>query len=484
MRQLHLQFAVLLLAQGCSANAPTSDPVGSTTSLAVTSTNSDDDGTWKMFNHDVAGSRENRSETILSASNVGGLHVKWQYAAAGPVNAVPVVVDNTVYVGDFGGFMYAFTSSGSLLWKTQVNAPISASATVAGSMLVFGDLGGFLYGLNRSDGSIAWTIRPNAHPTAAIFSSGTKVGQNVLFGIASTEEAAAANPNYPCCSFRGSVLLLNSKSGNVLWQTYTISSTDSAAGAAGAGVWSTPTLDQSNNSVYVTTGNDYTNPTSMSEAFIAFDANTGAIKWVNQRTPNDTWNYRYPFSPGHIDADFGDSAQVYQLASGQKVVGAGQKSGFYHVVDAATGQLVNQIQVEPAGLLGGLFNDTAVSNGVVYANGINWPGNNAANGTPPTAGDLIAIAGDGSQELWRFTTPGSPDISAVAVANGVVYFTSAFNGNLYALNASNGAQLASVPLVQGGCWGGPSVDNGQVYVGVGINFAGVSIPGAIYALGL
>ena len=143
---------------------------------------------------------------------------------------------------------------------------------------------------------------------------------------------------------------------------------------------------------------------------------------------------------------------------------------------------MNQLQVEPGGELGGLFADTAVANGVVYANGINWPGGNPAAGIAPTAGDLIAIAGDGSHELWRFTTAGSPDMTGVAVANGVVYFASAFNGNLYALDASSGAQLAAVAI--GAAWSGPSVVDGAVYVGTGVNFGGVSAPGGISALGL
>lgn len=164
-----------------------------------------------------------------------------------------------------------------------------------------------------------------------------------------------------------------------------------------------------------------------------------------------------PSTPGTIvtrTAPAGDSPQIYTLPCGQKVVGAGQKSGFYHVLDAATGQLVNQVQVEPGGTLGGLFADTAVSNGVVYANGINWPGGNPGV-APPTAGDLIAIAGDDSHELWRFITPQSSDMSGVAVANGVVYFTSMVYGELFALDQTNGNVLASVQISQPvGAWGG------------------------------
>src|SRR5262249_876103 len=145
----------------------------------------------------------------------------------------------------------------------------------------------------------------------------------------------------------------------------------------------------------------------------------------------------------HPDFDFGDSPQVYSLANGRRVVGAGQKSGFYHVVDAATGATINQIQVEPGGSLGGLFADTPVATGGVYANGINWP---TPGGSNPTAGDLIAISGDGSHELWRFPTQFSPDMGGVAVANGVVYFTSTFSQQLFALNATTGALLKAVQV--------------------------------------
>jgi glucose dehydrogenase len=62
--------------------------------------------------------------------------------------------------------------------------------------------------------------------------------------------------------------------------------------------------------------------------------------WSNQRTEGDLWNLRFPFSSENPDFDFGDSAQVYTLSNGRKVVGAGQKSGFYHVLDAATGDEV------------------------------------------------------------------------------------------------------------------------------------------------
>src|SRR5262249_51226251 len=143
------------------------------------------------------------------------------------------------------------------------------------------------------------------------------------------------------------------------------------------------------------------------------------------------------------DFDFGDSPQVYKVG-GRTVVGAGQKSGFYHVVDAATGAEINQYQAAPGGNLGGIFADSAVADGIAFANGSDWPNPFGHPFDPPNGGNLTAIKGDGSGQLWRVETP-SPNISGVAVANGVVYFQSR-DGSFFALDATNGATLTTLDL--------------------------------------
>ena len=53
-------------------------------------------------------------------------------------------------------------------------------------------------------------------------------------------------------------------------------------------------------------------------------------------------------SPACLSPLLVDSPQIYRVGS-RKVVGAGQKSGFYHAVDATTGALIDTLQVAPAG---------------------------------------------------------------------------------------------------------------------------------------
>jgi outer membrane protein assembly factor BamB len=100
---------------------------------------------------------------------------------------------------------------------------------------------------------------------------------------------------------------------------------------------------------------------------------------------------------------------------------------------------------------------------------------------PPTAGRVVCIGGDARSERWRHERPktppagaglrllhkevGDPVASGVAVANGVVYFTTTISKKLIALDAARGEVLKEVDV--GPVWSGPAVSRGRVYVGVG-----------------
>jgi hypothetical protein len=83
------------------------------------------DGSWTEYNHDFVGSRTNNREHILSKSNVGGLKIKWQYPAAGPVNGTPIVADGTVYIGDATSAP-SRASSASRGWRAPSSSPAAA----------------------------------------------------------------------------------------------------------------------------------------------------------------------------------------------------------------------------------------------------------------------------------------------------------------------------------------------------------------------
>jgi polyvinyl alcohol dehydrogenase (cytochrome) len=453
-----------------------------------------DQDDWPMFNHDVKGTRHNPVEWRLNPWTVPHMRQLWRVQTPGAVTGTPVVADDRVYVGDWtGGFYKLRADNGKKVWSAQAIAPISASALVMGKKVIFGDQAGFIYGLDRDTGVTRWQIRPNQHQFAAVFASPTPIGPFVAIGLSSNEEEAAANPAYTCCSYRGSVILIDPKDGRLVWQTYFVSEAENAAGASGASLFSSPTYDDDLDLVYVATSNNYSEPANgRSDSIIALDAHTGAIRWESQRVVGDVSNFSMPIRENK-DAGFGDSPQVYRLWNGRKVVGAGAKMGKYWTLDAATGEVLGERQVQVGGSLGGLFADSAVAGGIVFANGNNWA-NPFDFGVLPTEGLVTAFTGDTRHVLWQVRTPNSANQSGVAVANLIVYFStcnpgtgdrlSNDSGTLHAVNALTGSTLATRPL--GHCaLSGPSVSKGRVFVGSGnmLQFATIP-PGDVTAFGL
>jgi polyvinyl alcohol dehydrogenase (cytochrome) len=449
-------------------------------------------GAWAMYSHDPLGTRDNTDEHVLNPTNVGQIGTAWSYPTPAPVSGTLAVVDGVVYAGDLAGDFYALDAgNGTLVWQTRVAGAVSDSPLVTKGTVIFGDLAGNIYGLDAKTGATDWTIHPSPSLNlTAIWGSATQVGKYVAIGVASSEELGVP-PTYTYTD-NGSLILLDPKTGNTIWQTYTIPASAYTAGWRGASVWSTPTYDEQSNLIYVSTGNYFQAGTGADpgseDGVFAFDAATGNVVWHTQLVKGDIWNGNIVPSAANPDADVADSPKIFHLPDGTKVVSAGSKDGFYFVMNAATGQPVNGpdgLQLEVGGVLGGLYANGAVDDkaGLVFENGLNWPNPFG----PPGTGDLYAVSPDGKTQLWDFQTP-APNGSGVAIANGVVYFQS-LDGNLYALDehATSAATALLAKIQTGDTFSGPAISQGRIYEGTGNSlgyFYGYPLTGSITSLGL
>ena len=62
-------------------------------------------------------------------------------------------------------------------------------------------------------------------------------------------------------------------------------------GPSGASIWSAPTIDAERKVIYAGTGDNFSPPaTKTSDAVLAFDIETGKIRWVRQLTEADVFN--------------------------------------------------------------------------------------------------------------------------------------------------------------------------------------------------
>ena len=127
------------------------------------------------------------------------------------------------------------------------------------------------------------------------------VGDDLVRAVSSYEEATGANKSYSCCTFRGSLVALDASTGKVLWKRFTIAepATPGATnavgvqqmGPSGAAIWSAPTFDAATQRIYVTTGDNYSDPpTETSDAILAVNARSGELAWSRQITSGDAYN--------------------------------------------------------------------------------------------------------------------------------------------------------------------------------------------------
>jgi hypothetical protein len=98
------------------------------------------------------------------------------------------------------------------------------SPAVDHDQLIIGDLlskqvhdGANLIAVDRETGNLRWKTQVDSHPAAIITGSPVVFDGVVYSGVSSLEETLSLDPSYPCCSFRGSVVALNAKTGAMLW---------------------------------------------------------------------------------------------------------------------------------------------------------------------------------------------------------------------------------------------------------------------------
>jgi polyvinyl alcohol dehydrogenase (cytochrome) len=415
-----LRLLVVLLIVASAANAQTASPPAKCPARAQKTLN----GEWNGW-ADPANTRfQSAREAGLTLQNTPQLKVKWAFGFPGVTTAfgVPSIVGGKLYVGAADGSVYSLDArSGCVYWEYTAAAGVRVSPLIGNGSVYFGDLRGNIYALDVNTGALRWKNRADEHPLAVITGSPKLDGERLYVAVSGRDESmAATNPQYECCTFRGSVVALNTSTGNRIWRTYMVpdepkvigqnKSGTKTWGPSGVAVWSSPTLDVQNKVMYVGTGVNYSNPTtSLSDAIVALEMDSGRILWSRQFTPNDGYNFacvakdkaNCPTDP-FVDKDLGNSGILRSLGGGKRILIASDKSGMVYGLDPdREGAIVWTQKIANGGVTGGMMWGGAVDDrGVAYI-GIS----DFAAGKPEVGGGLVALQPATGQPLWRTPAP-------------------------------------------------------------------------------
>lgn len=340
-----------------------------------------------------------RSPRALAVDELPKLRVKWAFGFPETTSAwsQPTISNDRVYVGSQNGFVYALDiASGCVVWSFEARGGVRSSVLVDGRRAYFADQVGHAYAVDAKTGKLLWRRQVENHPLVRLTAT-PLLFNNRLYVPTSSYEEVGKGPDYACCTFRGSLVALDTRTGEVVWKSYVIDEPArvlgknaqgiDSLGPSGGAIWSAPIVDTKRGVIYVGTGNTYSGTTQpAADAIVAFDVKTGRKVWAKQLHPDDVYGCR-PGEPNcgeraGPDADFGASpvlARVPKCAGGlsavarsvvaraeadaggakstcgRDVIIAGQKSGMGYALDPDNkGEVLWEYRAGRGGQLGGI----------------------------------------------------------------------------------------------------------------------------------
>jgi alcohol dehydrogenase (cytochrome c) len=316
---------------------------------------------WLTYSGDYGGHRHSPLAKI-NLDNVKDLELEWVYQgqAIGAWQATPLVVDGVMYFSQRPNDVVAVdATTGRVFWTfrhTPVEQRVCCGANnrglaISGDTLFLATLDARLIAIDARNGRPLWNIAVGDPKLAYSMTLAPLVVKNkVMIGTGGGD-----------FGIRGFVAAYDVETGKEAWRFWTIPGPgepghetwepcppnsptlcDPEAWKHGGGaVWLTGSYDPELNLTYWGVGNpgpDW-NPSQRpgdnlyTEAVVALDADTGALKWHFQFTPGDPYDYDAAQIPVLVDMPWnGAPAKVMLWAN---------RNGFFYVLDRVTGRFLS-----------------------------------------------------------------------------------------------------------------------------------------------
>jgi alcohol dehydrogenase (cytochrome c) len=323
----------------------------------------DNPNEWPVYGRTQANTRFSPLAQI-NAKNVSRLKLAYtlQLGSLRANEATPIVVGDTLYVSTSWGPKSVFAldaATGVRKWAYEPELPNdimqfaccdvdSRGVTYSDGKIFLGRLDGFLVALDAATGKELWKTQVVDYKQgSAITSPPLVIGDIVITGFAGGEFGV-----------RGSLQAFEIATGKEIWRTFTTalpgepngdSWTGDGAAHGGGSTWNVGSYDAATDTVFWGTSNP--SPTFYGQgrvsgtpdigkvsnlytsSTLALDPHTGKIKWWQQGTPQDSWDYDGVNEPVLADLKIdGQSAPVFMKAD---------RNGFFFVVNRNDGKLIS-----------------------------------------------------------------------------------------------------------------------------------------------
>lgn len=455
-------------------------------------------GDWPTFGRDVMNSRHQEFETGIGIAEATTLSPVWSFSTGGTgfgladLNGTPIIAGGCLYLNTALGDVIALNAdTGEQVWRSHVDIAVPGLGGTFVSSPAYAD--GLVIGLvneqdrpftvafDASTGAERWRSAPIVSG-AGYYTNATPVVHNgmVIVGF-SPEEGDPTG--------RGGFALVDVRTGRIVKKTWIISDTDLERGYAGGGLWTAPAVDVVGGFAYMGSGNPYSKKIEHphTNAIIKIDLNrgptfgeiVGALKGnidqfdpvfrdlvdpVCQAVEDETAHGLLAGNSApclQLDLDFGAPPNLFTDPSGRLLIGDLQKSGVYHVGDAATMEPAWQVT------MGGTCP-------ACNANATAWDRAGGIYGVGTPGGQMVAFSSEGATR-WVSPVADGVHYNSTSSANGVIYAVDTF-GNFLAFDSASGLPLLRRPTaVDAGnqtvaiSSSGIAIARNLVYVAVGSN---------------
>ena len=301
----------------------------------------------------------------VNTGTVSRLAPVWAFSFGGEKQrgqeSQPVIYNGRMFVTASYSRIYALdAATGKKLWKYEHRLPegimpccdvVNRGAALFDNLVIFATLDAQLVALDQATGDVVWKTKIDDYAAGYSASAAPLIAQGLLLTGVSGGEFGVV----------GRVEARDPRTGKLVWTrptveghmgyTYDADGTKHENGVSGtagqtwpgdlwktggAATWLGGTYDAKTGLAYFGAGNPAPWNSHMRKgdnlfscSTIAIDVKTGQIKWHYQATPNDGWDFDGVNEFVTFDMD------------GKRVGGKADRNGFFYVIDANDGKLLN-----------------------------------------------------------------------------------------------------------------------------------------------